>query len=230
MKGRIFMKNNKKNLLIFIIVLILIIAILSIYFLKKETKVFKFGNNMSNQEIVDYILNIGSYEANISVEVISNKNSNKYILNQKFVSPNISSQEVIEPSNIAGIKIINEGNKLTLENSKLSLNSVYENYNYLGNNCLDLNSFIEDYKSDSNASYKEENGQIIMIAKSKTDNKYIMQKKLYIDKEMANPTKMEIKDYNQNTLIYILYNKVEFNNTEKERVTAFNLYDIYSEI
>lgn len=224
------MKKSKKPLFIFIILLIIIIVILSIYFSKNATKVFKFGNNMSNQEIVDYILNVSSYEANINVEVKSNKNSNKYILNQKFVSPNISSQEVVEPSNIAGVRIINNGNAITLENSSLSLKTVYENYSYLGNNCLDLNSFIEDYKADSNASFYEESGQIVMKAKSKLDNKYIMQKILYINKETANPTKMEIKDYNQNTLIYILYNKVELNNTEKEEVIAFNMYDIYSGI
>lgn len=222
------MKKNKK--LIFIFIFLIVLIVISIIFLKNKTKIFKLGNNMSNQEIVDYILNISSYSANVTVEVESNKNSNKYILNQKFVSPNVSSQEVVEPSNISGVKVINNGNKLTLENSNLSLSSVFENYNYLGNNCLDLSSFIEDYKSDSNATYYEEDGNIVMEAKTKQDNKYIMKKILYVDKKTYTPIKMEIKDYNQKSLIYILYNKVELDNTEKEEVIAFNMYDMYSGI
>jgi hypothetical protein len=224
------MKKIKKPLFIFIFLCMLGVIVASIVFSKNVIKLFKTGNNMSNQEVVDYILNISSYETNITVEVKSNKNSNKYILNQKFVSPNISSQEVLEPSNIAGIKIINDGNTLKLENSLLSLNNVYENYSYLGDNCLDLKSFIEDYKADSNSNYYEENGKIVMTTKSKLDNKYIMQKILYVDSQSAKPINLEIKDYNQNTLIYILYNKVELNNTETEDVIAFNWQDIYNEI
>lgn len=215
------MKKNK-YLFIFIFVFIIIISIILI---KNKTKIFKIGNNMSNQEIVDYILNINSYEVNISVDIQSNKNSNKYILKQKYVNPDISSQEVIEPSNIEGVKIINNGNKLILENSCLTLKSVYEKYNYLGNNCLDLSSFITDYKNDENSEYTEKQNQIVMIAQTKLDNRYIMEKILYIDKNTYLPVKMEIKDYNKKTLIYILYNKVELNNTEKEEIIAFNMYD-----
>ena len=68
---------NKKKLFLFIFIIILIILGIFIFFNKKTAKVFKIGNNMSSQEIAEYILNISSYEATISVEVTSNKNSNK---------------------------------------------------------------------------------------------------------------------------------------------------------
>ena len=135
-----------KKIFIVLIVIILILAIFFGFFYKKTVKVFKSGNNKTSQEIVDYILGISSYEVKVTVEVNSNKNSNKYILKQQYVSPNINTQEVIEPSNIAGIKLINDGTSLTLKNSKLGLNTVFENYTYLGDNCIDLISFIEDYK------------------------------------------------------------------------------------
>jgi len=131
-----------------LIILIILIAFIGIIFYKNTAKVFKIGNTKTSQEIVDYILNISSYKLNVTVEVISNKNTNKYILTQQFASPNIASQEVIEPSNIAGIKIINDGTNLKLENSNLNLSNIFENYNYLGDNCLDLISFIENYKSN----------------------------------------------------------------------------------
>ena len=72
------MKINKKILYILII---LIIILLGIIIYKNVIKKSKNGNNMSSQEIVDYILNKTTYTAKISVQVNSNKNTNKYILN-----------------------------------------------------------------------------------------------------------------------------------------------------
>ena len=94
-----------------------------IIFLLNKTNVKKIGNNSTSQEIVDYILNISSYEAKIEVEVKSNKNTNKYILKQQYISPDVATQEVLEPSNISGIKIIKKGNDLKLENTSLNLSN-----------------------------------------------------------------------------------------------------------
>src|SRR5699024_4854774 len=106
----------------------------------------KIGHTNNSQEIVENILNISSYNATINVKVISNKNENNYIIKQEFKSKDSNLQEVVEPSNIAGTKIIREGNKLTLENSRLNLSSMIENYQSISSNNLDLSSFIEDYK------------------------------------------------------------------------------------
>ena len=219
-----------KKIFIILIVIILILAIFFGFFYKKTVKVFKSGNNKTSQEIVDYILGISSYEVKVTVEVNSNKNSNKYILKQQYVSPNINTQEVIEPSNIAGIKLINDGTSLTLKNSKLGLNTVFENYTYLGDNCIDLISFIEDYKKSNESNYEENDIEIIMKTLSQNSNKYTKYKKLYIDKKTANPTKLEIKDDNEKTTVYILYNEVKINSINKEDVLAFNLYNIFSSI
>ncbi len=214
---------KKKYLLI---ILIILIAIIGIIFSKNTAKVFKSGNTKTSQEIVDYILNISSYKLNVTVEVISNKNTNKYILNQQFVSPNVASQEVIEPSNIAGIKMINDGTNLKLENSNLNLSSIFENYNYLGDNCLDLMAFIENYKTNQESQFIEEENQIIMKTQSGNENKYTKNKVLYIDKKTHKPTKLEVKDNNEKTTVYILYNEVEINSTKKEDVIAFENYSI----
>lgn len=203
--------KNKKLILILITILIGVICII---FYKNSVKDLKIGHNKSSQEIVDYILNINSYEVQVTVNITSNKNKNKYILKQTYQSPNISTQEVIEPNNISGITIENDGTNLKIENSSLDLKTIFENYNYLGDNCLDLYSFIEDYKQDSSANYEENNEEIIMTANSNIENIYIQTKKLYINKETYNPTKMEIKDNKQNTTIYILYNEVKVNSSK----------------
>lgn len=196
-----------------LILLIIVIAIVSIIFYKNRVKDLKIGNNKTSQEIVDYILNISSYEVQVAVDVTSNKNTNKYILKQTYQSPNKSIQEVIEPSNITGVRLENDGTNLKIENSQLNLNTILENYNYLGDNCLDLYSFIEDYKKDANAGYEEKDTEIIMKASSNIENIYVQEKILHIDKKTYNPTQMEIKDNKQKTTIYILYNEVKVNST-----------------
>lgn len=197
-----------------LILLIIVIVIGGVIFYKNRVKNSKIGNNKTSQEIVDYILNISSYEVNVTVNVTSNKNSNKYILKQTYQSPNQSTQEVIEPSNIAGVKIENDGTNLKIENSQLSLSTILENYNYLGDNCLDLYSFIEDYKQDEKANFEEKDEEVIMKTNSQLDNIYMQEKILHIDKKKYNPTQMEIKDNKQKTTIYILYNEVKVNSTK----------------
>jgi len=197
-----------------LILLIIVIVIGGIIFYKNRVKDSKSGNNKTSQEIVDYILNISSYEVQVTVNVTSNKNSNKYILKQTYQPPNISMQEVIEPSNIAGVRIESDGTNLKIENSQLNLSTILENYNYLGDNCLDLYSFIEDYRQDEKANFEEKDEEIIMKANSNIENIYVQEKILHIDKKTMSPTQMEIKDNKQKTTIYILYNEVKVNSTQ----------------
>lgn len=202
---------NKRKIIIIIAILILVV-ISAIFFIKnnnKTAKISKIGNNSTSQEIVDYILNISSYETEIEVEVKSNKNSNKYKLKQKYINSENSIQEVIEPSNIQGVKIIKEGTNLKIENTKLSLTKIIENYKDITQNNLDLIEFVENYKSNSNSKFKEENNQIVMETTARTENNYQKYKKLYVSKENGKPIKMEIKDTNQNIIIYIIYNEIE---------------------
>lgn len=219
-------KREKQKLkrIISIIFVIIVILIIIIFFSKNTAKVFKSGNNKTSQEIVDYILNTSSYNVKVTVEVESNKNSNKYILKQKFTSPNKCEQEVLEPSNIAGVKIINDGEKLKIENTNLDLVKIFEDYSYLGNNALDLSTFIEEYKTLEEANFTEDDKSIIMKIKNK--NKYISEKTLYVDKNTYKPTKLEVKDDKQKTVIYILYNEVELNSNSNDEMLAFRLFPI----
>ncbi len=199
------MKKLKK-VIIFILIIVLIIFLCVI--LKNTFKKSKSGNNMSSQEIVDDILNINYYKATVNVQINSNKNSNKYILKQEYNSENEMIQEVVEPENISGVKIIKKNNVLTIENSNLDLKTIFENYSGLENNALDLICFIKDYKQNENSSFEEKDGEIILKTKL-NNNKYISNKVLYINKENIIPTKLIIQDNNQNTTINIEYNNIE---------------------
>ena len=173
------------------------------------TKSQKNGNNMNSQEIVDKILNLSSYKTKIKVQVNSNKNKNKYILRQEYNTENGSVQEVIEPENIAGVRIIKKDNNLKIENSELDLRTIFENYNGLEDNSLDLINFINEYKQSSEKNLEEKNGEIIMKTKSNKENKYLKNKTLYINKKNFMPTKLIIQDNNQNTTINIEYIEIE---------------------
>ena len=202
------MKINKK---IFILLIIILMIIIGVFIYKNMIKNSNFGNNMSSQEIVDYILNINSYKANVTVQVNSNKNKNKYILNQEYNTENGNIQEVIEPANIQGVRIIKKDGNLKIENTSLNLATIFENYQGLENNGLDLNSFIDNYKNCDKANFEENDTEIIMKTKNNNENKYVENKILYINKETRLPTKLIIEDNNKNITINIQYNEVELN-------------------
>ena len=225
-------EKSKKKIIITLIIITLIIGTTTIFIKNKNktAKNLKIGNNSSSQEIVDYILNISSYETQIEVEVKSNKNSNKYKMKQTYIDKNNTTQEVIEPSNIQGVKIIKENNNLRIENTQLSLTKIIENYKDITQNNLDLANFIQNYKDNKNSKFKEENNQIIMETTAKTENNYQKYEKLYVSKENGKPIKMEIKDTNQNTIIYIIYNEININKIANEKIYAFKLFCTSKEI
>lgn len=219
------MKKKKIVISVSIITIAIIVICLFCFFNKNNYKTVEFGNNSikSAENIKEYILNISSYEANISLEIVSNKNTNKYKIKQSYVSPNIFKQEVLEPTAIQGLTTIYDGNKLTINNTKLALNKIYENYQYISNNSLCLSSFIEKYKSSSNKKCEENDDTIIMELKVDEANKYVAYEKLYISKKTLKPIKMEIQDINKKMLVYILYDEIKINSVNKEEVLAFKL-------
>lgn len=191
-----------------IIIFIIIILFLS-FFCWKVIKKNRNGNNTNSQEIVDSILNIKTYKTKITAQVNSNKNKNIYIIKQEYTAENISIQEVLEPANIAGMRIIKDNEKITLENTDLNLSNVFENYKGLEENALDLICFIEDYKKNEESSFEENTAEIIMKTKNKKNKNY-QNKILYINKETKKPTKLIIEDNSKNIVINIQYNEIEF--------------------
>ena len=223
--------NLSKKTIIFLVIILIIAILIFIYFFSQNgNKKLNLGNNLSNksnQEIEEYILNISSYEADIVMTVESNKTTTQYKLRQSYTSPNLEKQVVEEPSNIQGLETIYDGTKLTIKNTKLNLSTVYENYSYLTDNFLWLNSFIEDYKlakkNGKNYQIYEENNKVIMTVKLESSNPYASYKQLFIDKQNGKIEKLIVQDKNQKNLVYILYNEIKINSLEKEEVLAFKL-------
>ena len=199
-----------KRIIITTTFFILIIAFF-IFFKKTDYKFINNGNNISSQSAEENILNMNSYQAQIEVTVKSNKNTNIYLMNQEYKGPNECFQEVIEPQNIAGVKINYKEGRLLIENTKLNLQTIYENYPYIATNNLFLTSFVEEYKKSQNTKKKTEGEEIILEINSNEKNKYKINKKLYINSKTGKPIKLEVQDTTQNTSVYILYNEIEIN-------------------
>ena len=195
-----------KRILIIGIFMIAIIATF-MFFLKKDYKTENFGNTINSSSIQEYILNMKSYEAEVEITIKSNKNENKYLAKQEANSEK-AKQEILEPEHIKGVTIQYEKNELKIENTKLNLSKLYQNYPYIQNNTLFLTSFIEEYKTTSNQKEMENEKEIILEIKN-PGNKYHNCKRLYIDKATKKPTKLEVQDSTQNTIVYILYNEIK---------------------
>ena len=199
-----------KRIIVFITFTTTLVLLASI-FLIQNNKIKNIGNNISTTEdLQKYILNITSYDAIVSVTVKSNKTTNKYKLKQKYSNEGNFFQEVIEPENIAGTTISMEGNTVKIENTRLNVQKIYEDYEYIGSNQLELVCFIKDFLNSADSYVKQEEDTLIFETVSKNENIYISKKILYVDIKTKKPTKMEIKDHTQNTLVYILYSEINF--------------------
>lgn len=195
--------------------------------MQKVYKTIKTGNNISksSEDLIEYILNISSYEAKLEVTIKSNKTINKYLLEQYYLKPNYSKQVVKEPENIENLEIIYNGNNLEIRNTNLSLSKIYENYNYLNENILWLNFIINNCKNNYNA--EDNNDETIL---STNIEKYNYNAKLYINKKTSLPIKIEVLDNSNQTKIYIEYKEIELNNIRENNIFAFTTKDIRKEV
>lgn len=194
-----------KNKFIFLIIIACLILIFSLIFLKTY-KNKENGNNNNNN-----ILNMSSYTAKIEVTIKSNKNTTKYRMTQEYKKGEYSKQIIEEPEQIYGLTMEYKNNNIKIENTRLNLSNIYEGYNYITENNLFLNEFIEDYNSSKEAMREENDKEIILTTNCRnSENRYQSNKILTIDKQTNKPKKMEVQDVNKNTTVYILYNEISY--------------------
>lgn len=217
------MTKNLKFIFIFLLILFLLI-----FFIQIVYKFVRSGNNInrSADDLIEYILDISSYEAKMEVIINSNKTTNKYILEQYYMEPNYSKQIVKEPKNLENLEIIYDGKKIEIKNTNLGLSKIYENYNYINDNLLWLSFFIENCNSKG---YILEILDNEIIIKSDIE-KYNYKGKLYIDAKRGLPNKIEIIDNNNQNKIYIEYKEIKLNNIQENNIFAFKLKDIKEEV
>ena len=156
-----------KKKIIIGLVIILIIAI-SFCVIKFNYKTQNFGNNINiknKDSIVNNILNMKSYEADVTINVKSNKNENTYEIKQENVGENEYKQIIKMPNSAQGMEIIFKENKLEEKNTKLNLSKIYENYKYIAENELILTSIVKEYQAGNETNIQEDEEQIFINVK-----------------------------------------------------------------
>lgn len=200
------MKKKKLILAILVIFIIAIITIFCFFYYKNQ----KNGNttiNKSEEDIVNDILNLKSYNAKLNITIETNKNKTAYVVVQKLEDGK-SVQEVIQPENIAGVITEYDGSNLKIRNNKLNLETTYQNYQYLVENRLWLDSFIDEYRNTDNRKLLSTENEIILEVQN-NKNPYNVIKKLYIEKKTGKIERLMVQDINQKTLVYILYTEIK---------------------
>lgn len=196
--------KNKKFLIIFVFICSIIFCIFYYIFSVSGNNI-----NISQEKIVEEALKeFNNYEANLEITVKSNKNENKYEVNQ-IVNNQYSKQEVMSPENLKNMIIELEENRLKILNSNLNMEKIYENYDYVLNNSLFLNTFANDYFNNNSEIYEKDGKIVIEIKLSNNPNTYIKYKYLYLDAKSYVPEKLEIKDITKNPYISIIYNDIK---------------------
>lgn len=199
------MKLKTVIVILMIAILLISITIFCIWYYKNG----KNGNTMINkseEEIIETILNMKSYQAKLDITIETNKNKTQYMV-QQSLEDGKAKQEVLKPENIAGVITEYDGKNLTIKNNKLNLESTFQNYQYMVENTLWLDSFIEIYKTKETSKITSKENEILLEIK-KEENPYQAYQTLHIDKKTGKPTKMIVKDINQKTLVYILYTEI----------------------
>ena len=196
--------KSKKKVFIFVLICIIIFSIFYYIFC-----ILGNNKNRNQNEIVDNILKkLENYEADVTVSVMTNKNETIYNMKQIY-NKNESKTIINSPENIKGMVIENTNNTLKITNPIINMEKVYEDYDFILNNDLFLNVFINDYKNNSSEIHEQDNELILSIKLNNKTSTYIKYKELYLNKETKLPLKLEMKDDSQKTKICIIYNDIK---------------------
>lgn len=194
--------KNKKIVLIFAIICMLIFSFIYYIF-----SIFGNNKNRSQEEIVESLLNrICNYEANITVEVNSNKNQNIYSMYQE-VKNNDSKLIIQSPEEIKDLVIENKDNTLKISNARLNMERIYEDYEPIVNNNMFLNIFSKECL-ENDLNYYQTDEELILELKL-NNNTYTKYKELHYDLKLDVPTELIIKDNTKKTTIRIIYNDIK---------------------
>lgn len=223
----IFLNNLKKYRRIFLYVIVILIisaSVITIY-LPNKKNVIKQGKKDADTDI--NIFNMQSYYTNYQAVIISNKNTNSYLIDEWY-KKNIGYRFDFKDKlgNICTYILTSEG--LQIKSNKQ--NNVFKLENYVSDdmNLLSISSYINIYKSvKSNKCcnieikninnekhieiiYQEKNNSLCEMCKIYNKNKYVNSLEIVLDVKNI-PIRYNIKDKNKNERISIIYNKFKIN-------------------
>ena len=188
------------------IIIVIVIAFMSVIIGCEKSKSTKeeVYKNFQNE-----ISKMKSYKCKADVEVIGNKNSQKYSLIHEYTSPDKFKLKLIEPKHLKGKIMEYKGDKVVITNpdikDKLILPNVGEN-----NQHLFVGDFIKNYLKGEEIEVEMKGRYLVLTVPIPGNTKYFNKQKLFVDSKENYPAKLEILDQEGNKRFLVNYSNFEY--------------------
>ena len=155
------------------------------------------------------ITNMSSYKCKADIEVIGNKESQKYSLIHEYTDENHFKLKVLQPEHIKGKTIEYKGNKIIVTNPNINDKVVMDNVGEDSQH-LFIGDFIKNYMQGEDIKIDLKNGSLKLTTSIPGNTKYFDKQILYINSKKNYPTKLEILDQEGNRRFEVNYSNFEY--------------------
>ncbi|MBQ1793443.1 MAG: DUF4292 domain-containing protein [Peptostreptococcaceae bacterium] len=155
------------------------------------------------------ITNMSSYKCKADIEVIGNKESQKYSLIHEYTDEDHFKLKVLQPEHIKGKTIEYKGNKIIVTNPNVNDKVVMDNVGEDSQH-LFIGDFIKNYMQGEDIKIDLKNGSLKLTTSIPGNTKYFYKQILYINSKKNYPTKLEILDQEGNRRFEVNYSNFEY--------------------
>jgi outer membrane lipoprotein-sorting protein len=155
------------------------------------------------------ITNMSSYKCKADIEVIGNKESQKYSLIHEYTDEDHFKLKVLQPEHIKGKTIEYKGNKIIVTNPNVNDEVVMDNVGEDSQH-LFIGDFIKNYMQGEDTEIDLKNGDLKLTTSIPGNTKYFDKQILYVNSKKNYPTKLEILDQEGNRRFEVNYSNFEY--------------------
>lgn len=155
------------------------------------------------------ITNMSSYKCKADIEVIGNKESQKYSLIHEYTDEDHFKLKVLQPEHIKGKTIEYKGNKIIVTNPNVNDKVVMDNVGEDSQH-LFIGDFIKNYMQGEDIKIDLKNGDLKLTTSIPGNTKYFDKQILYVNSKKNYPTKLEILDQEGNRRFEVNYSNFEY--------------------
>lgn len=194
----------RKTWAIVILSLMVVVLIIGVGCQKRQSTKEEAYKNFQKK-----ITNISSYKCKADIEVIGNKESQKYSLIHEYTDENHFKLKVLQPEHIKGKTIEYKGNKIIVTNPNVNDKVVMDNVGEDSQH-LFIGDFIKNYMQGEDIKIDLKNGSLKLTTSIPGNTKYFYKQILYINSKKNYPTKLEILDQEGNRRFEVNYSNFEY--------------------
>lgn len=161
------------------------------------------------KDFQDYILKIKSYKCKADIEVLGNRNSQKYSLIHEYKGSENYKLEVVGPNHLKGKTIEYKDGKIIVTNPDIKDKFIIPNVGEDSQH-LFIGDFIKNYLQGEEVKIEIKDKYLVLTIPIPGNTKYFNKQILYIDTKEKNPAKLEILDQEGNNRFIVNYSEFEY--------------------